>query len=413
MRSPNWNESELKLALDLYLNKDLSWFNRMSDKTFEIEALSKILNGLDYYSEKPENFRSPGSIRMKLANFLSLDERYKKQSLGNGSISDRKLWMEYSKNPKLLHLECEKIISEHLATSNEEIREYIDKMNLKKSVDINIEKDFAQFAKSLKRTFFYYEEMAKNSPQNEYSKKIVECSKKVRKSLDWTDNIDSIPLDFETTYKEHPGINLKPIKNRKTSEKREEQTKEKIGKFVQRTFAELVEQDKLTDDIIAQLQTHNYSKNYFGLKPSFLIKIDKTKDLKEQIKDINGYVRYWTKPITIHKQDYCICKEWFENQREKYTTWLKSVNVPPFYMLKPKELKKLLVYLKEKDSDGITILRKDIIKSFPTETIEVVLDIMLDKGILAQFQGSSRELVIDDYDALFKMLNNPKDYSGE
>ena len=78
MRSPNWHECEVMLALDLYLNKDLKWINRMSDSTFEIIALSKILNALDFYSEKPDNFRSTGSIRMKLANFMALDEHYDK-----------------------------------------------------------------------------------------------------------------------------------------------------------------------------------------------------------------------------------------------------------------------------------------------------------------------------------------------
>ena len=76
MRSPNWHESEVMLALDLYVNRDLSWLNKMSDSTFEIIALSKILNSLDLYDSKPENFRSTGSIRMKLANFMELDKNH-------------------------------------------------------------------------------------------------------------------------------------------------------------------------------------------------------------------------------------------------------------------------------------------------------------------------------------------------
>lgn len=45
MRSPNWLEEEVMLALDLYVHRDLSWINKMSDSTYEIIALSKLLNG--------------------------------------------------------------------------------------------------------------------------------------------------------------------------------------------------------------------------------------------------------------------------------------------------------------------------------------------------------------------------------
>ena len=106
MRSPNWHECEVMLAMDLYLNKDLKWINRMSDSTFEIIALSKILNALDFYSEKPDNFRSTGSIRMKLANFMALDERYQKNSLDNVGALDKSTWKKYSKQKEELHRVC-------------------------------------------------------------------------------------------------------------------------------------------------------------------------------------------------------------------------------------------------------------------------------------------------------------------
>ena len=104
MRSPNWHECEVMLALDLYLNKDLKWINRMSDSTFEIIALSKILNALDFYSEKPDNFRSTGSIRMKLANFMALDEHYDKNSLDNVGALDKSTWKKYSKQNRQIVL---------------------------------------------------------------------------------------------------------------------------------------------------------------------------------------------------------------------------------------------------------------------------------------------------------------------
>lgn len=76
MRSPNWSE-EVMLALDLYVNRDLAYLNRMSDSTSEIVGLSGLLNALDLHLERPKKFRSTGSIRMKLANFMALDDKYR------------------------------------------------------------------------------------------------------------------------------------------------------------------------------------------------------------------------------------------------------------------------------------------------------------------------------------------------
>ena len=106
MRSPNWLEEEVMLALDLYVHRDLSWINKMSDSTYEIIALSKLLNGLNLHSEKPTNFRSTGSIRMKLANFMSLDDRYTRKSLGNVGGLDKKVWEKYKNDYSSLHEKC-------------------------------------------------------------------------------------------------------------------------------------------------------------------------------------------------------------------------------------------------------------------------------------------------------------------
>ena len=130
MRSPNWHECETKLALDLYLSKDIKWLLRMTDSTFEIVTFSKILNELDFYEEKPEKFRSTGSIRMKLANFMSLDKRYNKNSLGNVGKSDKLIWEKYHDNPNTLHDECREIINEHLKRRDPDIDRYLENMEL-------------------------------------------------------------------------------------------------------------------------------------------------------------------------------------------------------------------------------------------------------------------------------------------
>ena len=82
-------------------------------------------------------------------------------------------------------------------------------------------------------------------------------------------------------------------------------------------------------------------------------------------------------------------------------------------MLKAKQLKKILEYLKENDSKKMCITKQEIVNAFPIETIQEVINILIEKGVLVQFQGSAREFVIDDYDALYRMLRTPEDYSGE
>ena len=66
----------------------------------------------------------------------------------------------------------------------------------------------------------------------------------------------------------------------------------------------------------------------------------------------------------------------------------------------------------------ISKLEANAMKFTPTElntnqTIQEVINILIEKGVLVRFQGSAREFVIDDYDALYRMLRTPEDYSGE
>ncbi len=414
MKNPNWHEKEVMLALDLYFSKDLAWLNKMSDSTFEIVGLSSILNALDIHPIKPDNFRSTGSIRMKLANFMALDERYEKKALGNVGGLDRQVWNKYVTNHLGLHEQCKEIVKNHLQSTNDTIKKYIEEEGLNDTV-ILVEKDFVIFSKSLKQTLTYYEELAKNNPNNKYSQMVINTCQKTKKSFDWTEKAGEVIFEYD--YKEHAGVNLKPLKKQKKSkaviDSGESNKEEKIGKYIQRTFFELVKQDKVSDELIEQLTLKKYSKDNFGIKPSFLKEVKPGIDLKEQITDENGYVRYWTKPVIIHGKEYCICKEWFENQRDRYNRWLSSVDIHPFYMLKPNELRKILEYLKENDSKKVNITRQEIITAFPKETTGEVLDTLIDMGVLSPFQGSARELVIDDYDALYRMIKTPRDYSGE
>ncbi len=81
-------------------------------------------------------------------------------------------------------------------------------------------------------------------------------------------------------------------------------------------------------------------------------------------------------------------------------------------MLSSDELKRILEFIKKKDSEKVSITKKEIMNEFPVETIEEVLRVLLEKGVLTLFQGSRREFVIDDYDALYRMIENTSEYAG-
>lgn len=415
MRSPNWHECEVMLALDLYLNRDLGWLNKMSDSTFEIIALSKILNLLDFYSEKPENFRSTGSIRMKLANFMALDDRYKKNSLDNVGALDKSTWGKYSHNKEELHSACISILAEHLTGHSADIDEYIRLMNLDEiKIDV-FDKNFTNYIKQMRRALIYYSKLAEDNPNVLYSKDVLEWCKKVESSTTWVDKIEEeIDYSLVDEYKEHAGINMKPVKKRKSKVSKEDIEAEKIGKLVQRTFIDLITQDKLSDEMIDNLLESKYSQESFGLKLPFLCLVNEEENIRNQLIDENGYVRYWIKPFEIHGKKYCVSKEWFENQRSRYLRWLATVDIKPFYMVNAKKFKEVLNHIKKLDSKNVCISKNELISKFYDGVpIEEIISILIDKGVLSGFQGSTKELVIDDYDAFYRMLNNPKDYALE
>lgn len=414
MRSPNWHECEVMLALDLYLSRDLQWINRISDSTFEIIALSQILNALDFYDEKPDNFRSTGSIRMKLANFMALDERYKKNSLDNVGSLDKSTWQKYARNRDDLHTACENILCNHLITHTEDIDKYIQMMGLDKT--IKIEHNFTSYVKQMRRALAYYSKLAEENPNVSHSNDVIDWCKIVDESSKWVDEINE-EIDFTVSdYKEHAGINMVPVKGKKVKKISSSDTDdtEKIGKFVRRTFKDLVAQDKLSEEMIENLLEDKYSQDTFGLKLPFLKAIDKTKNLREQLVDENGYVRYWTSPLEIYGIDYCVSKEWYENQRFRYLRWLSSVDIKPFYMIEKEKFQEVLNFIKKLDSKKVSFTKKELLAEFSEEIeMEEVISVLIQKGVLVGFQGSTKELVIDDYDTLFRMLNNPQDYARE
>lgn len=41
---------------------------------------------------------------------------------------------------------------------------------------------------------------------------------------------------------------------------------------------------------------------------------------------VNGYFRYWAKPVIIQNEKYFVCNDWYERNRSKFVTWADSIN---------------------------------------------------------------------------------------
>ena len=108
MRSPAWTRDEVILALDLYLAHQPR-IPMVNDPS--VIELSAMLNELSSVAmdKRPENFRSPGSIILKLSNLRALDPLSDATGLPSVSRTDRETWEEFSLAPDKLAAEVRRI----------------------------------------------------------------------------------------------------------------------------------------------------------------------------------------------------------------------------------------------------------------------------------------------------------------
>ncbi|MBL1353069.1 MAG: hypothetical protein COA61_007055 [Zetaproteobacteria bacterium] len=93
-----------------------------------------------------------------------------------------------------------------------------------------------------------------------------------------------------------------------------------IGKYVRKTFSDLVRDNKINQDEIEKLQKINYSQETFHIQYPFLAKKHSQCYKRE---------RYWKDPYFINGEVYFACSQWFEvpanNDRPYYERWLKKM----------------------------------------------------------------------------------------
>ena len=93
-----WLRDELILALDLYAREGAT------ASTKSVRELSTLLRAFPIESELASDatFRSPASVRRKLANLLALDPGHA-GGLSHGGSGDRDVWDKFTDDPRRLH----------------------------------------------------------------------------------------------------------------------------------------------------------------------------------------------------------------------------------------------------------------------------------------------------------------------
>ena len=203
-------------------------------------------------------------------------------------------------------------------------------------------------------------------------------------------------------YHEHAGINQAALR---------EKPENKIGKYVRGKMLNLINEDMIWDSDLIDFQSEDWSKDILHLSCAFFVKVDPSKDIKKQLRDENGYLRYWKDIYNIHEQAYAMCKEWFESNRKHFDKWLVSFVKGKKINCSLASFKNVLLLVKELDQKDICIRVSDL-RDRVTESdeIEQLIDYLIKWGVLASFQGSTREYNIDDYDRFYDMINNPQKY---
>lgn len=119
MKNPVWKREELILALDLYFKLDAGQMHGSHPK---VKELSLELRELNIYrlTALAKNFRSPGSVSLKLANFKRCDENRSSKGMKHGGKSDKEIWNEFHTHRDKLRKEADLIRQLYLQPQSKE-----------------------------------------------------------------------------------------------------------------------------------------------------------------------------------------------------------------------------------------------------------------------------------------------------
>lgn len=99
---------------------------------------------------------------------------------------------------------------------------------------------------------------------------------------------------------------------------------EKIGELVRKRLAQIIQNHLLSPEKVRVLQDARHCKNLFDINYPMLKKVTYVRPLIEQ-RTVNGYFRYWAKPVIIHHEKYLVCNDWYERNKTKFNNWVDSL----------------------------------------------------------------------------------------
>lgn len=105
------------------------------------------------------------------------------------------------------------------------------------------------------------------------------------------------------------------------------QDKMKIGTYVYDYFLNAVKDKSISEEMIKNLLDHKYSKSVFNMNYPILIKISSVDEIKEIMKDKNGYNRYWKQPFKFNGNQYLLCSQWVKEQKELFEYWEENHDI--------------------------------------------------------------------------------------
>lgn len=92
----------------------------------------------------------------------------------------------------------------------------------------------------------------------------------------------------------------------------------KVGKLVQRCFNDLINENKLSDADILDLQNLEYSRKNLGCAYPVLVPVSIISNIAFEAR------RYYSATLFINNIEFYLCKEWYESDRAKVVPWVKK-----------------------------------------------------------------------------------------
>jgi len=340
MKSPNWLEEELILAVNFYLEHGRKWINSCSDKSPDIIAFSNLLKSMALFSKEQKgisNFRSPDSVHMKLMNFKGIDQDNTAEGLRNSSILDRKVWNDYVNNPELLRAKVASILSEFSPSAAVSIE--LPSGSMQDNHYSTTLSNARRLLETLSEQFRLVREKAVSIESIDESQKIMNLMYDYISQLAvWHNAIDELigpilkEVEVMQDQDQNPmAISQKAERHTKSRKQKKNSTKNapvqmKIGQYVLRSFKIIAEESLLSAEDISNLSNAEWCRDNLHLGFAFLKAIDRSKPIAGQAYEGN-YQRYWMQPHMYGTAGYLLCKEWFEQNRKYYDAWISKFGV--------------------------------------------------------------------------------------